>query len=95
MSKQKTTTTTVKVNKIHKVKEPLCQMAEVPSKSFKEIGRLKYCICGHLVVLHEMGYGCTAIIEGSECEDHWRCDCKCVICIHVNAYQKEQKEEKK
>jgi hypothetical protein len=52
---------------------------------------LKFCHCGHQVILHDMQYGCTAIVEGAECEDHWVCGCKDVVCIHLAAYQRMKK----
>lgn len=62
------------------------------ANQFKETGsKLKFCICGHHVKLHDMQFGCTQIVEASEAEDHWVCGCKDVVSIHIAAYQKMKK----
>lgn len=43
----------------------------------------KFCICGHDVYTHHKSDGCTAIVEGSDCEDHWVCRCMCTVCMHL------------
>ena len=53
----------------------------------------KYCRqCLHLVSMHRYN-GCEAITEGSECEDHWRCECQCHQCIHRTEYTLKKLQE--
>lgn len=56
-----------------------------------KVEEVKYCHCGHLIEQHEYSEygGCTAIIEGSECEDHWRCGCIDIQAIHINMHRRE------
>lgn len=57
------------------------------------IGGKKYCNCGHLVTRHYVQSGCTEVVEGSDCEDHWICGCRCVRCIHMNAMIRNQEDQ--
>lgn len=42
-----------------------------------------------------MKKGCIEIVEGTRCEDHWICGCRCVQCVHLNASRKSKMEKQK
>lgn len=73
--------------------QPPQQLKLKPHK-VNNIKKVKYCHCGHLINQHEYD-GCTAIIEGTECEDHWPCRCMDIQAIHINMYRKESRARRK
>ena len=62
--------------------EWIMQKLETTKTKFQSCGNV-FCICGHHIFKHRID-GCNEYVEGTECEDRWKCPCECRKCIRIN-----------